>query len=152
MTLKNWLTVVFILVLAYVRILLENYLLQLGGSDHAFEGLIRCSFAGCAVKFQYRAVLDVLSFILFFVSVKQFTNLNPRQALLASSIFVVAIMWTNLYGFIPDLLGNLFDKSYLFDTSIISLLISSLNDFIGLSIGVFLFVILIKRKMKHSPS
>ncbi len=152
MALKNWLTVVFILVLTYVRILLENYLLQLGVSDHAFEGFLRCSFAGCAVKFQYRAVLDVLSFILFFVSLKQFTNLNPRQALLVSSIFVVAIMWTNLYGFIPDLTGRPFDKSYLFETSVKSLLISSLNDFIGLSICVFLSVILIKRKTKRASS
>jgi hypothetical protein len=133
---KVFLLLVFLLI--YLRAYIESYSLQ-------NEFMIRCTFAGCFLKFKYRIILEALSFFTYFLLGKQYLSFNLKKSFVTSLLFVLVFMLTYFYWIAGNLVSWLIPK-FIFDFfDFNAVLYWSIKPFLGITISVFIMTFLLKR-------
>ena len=106
MRIQYYILFAIVLLLTFVRTYFESYLVQLGLNDQQYADFYRCTIIGCFLKFKYQLLLDVISFGILFLLAKRYLYCDTQKGLIASGIFVVVFMWTDVYVLIGGLIGS----------------------------------------------
>ena len=142
---RKFILILVIVLLVFIRTFTESYLVQFGLKNSAFSDFYSCTIIGYFLKFKYQILLDILSFGIYYLLLKQFLNYRTKKGLISSGLFVLIFMFTGLYEFFGSLLVMLFPgfimKAFAWNASFYW----SFESFLGMLIAIGIMTLVLKK-------
>ena len=121
-----------VLILVLARSYIESSLVQVGVNNDSWSDLIFCGGLGCFLKLKYSFILDIISFTVYIVIGRNILQLNKRNSIIASLLFVVIFMLTRFYNMIGGQLFEFIPEFLLPNLETNTALFWSIPSFIGM--------------------